>query len=103
MSNCVILQKIIYRLPGTKRPVFGLLLAQNEDGISLCFIKRPNGAHSHVICVAVDSGKGYYEEAKSSNFGLDNAAVATTIGLKLQAIAGGLEEVDIDKILEDLI
>jgi hypothetical protein len=101
--NCVILQKVVYRLPGSKRPVYGVLVGQNEDGISLLFIKKPNGAQSHSLALAVENvEKGFYEDAKTSQFALDKSSIAA-LGLKLQAIAGGLDQAEIEQMLEDLL
>jgi hypothetical protein len=100
--NCVILQKVIYRLPGTKRPVYGVLVGQNEDGISLLFIKKPNGAENNAVVFAVQHPKGFYEDAKTSQFAMDKESAAA-IGRKLQAIAGGLDETEIERMLEDLL
>jgi hypothetical protein len=100
--NCVILQKVVYRLPGTKRPVYGVVLGRNEDGINLLFVKRPNGAQSHSLALSVETEKGYYEDAKTSHYAMDKES-AVTIGRRLQAIAGGLDETEIERMLEDLL
>jgi hypothetical protein len=100
--NCVILQKVVYRLPRTKRPVYGVLVGQNEDGISLLFVKRPNGAQSHSLALAVQTEKGHFEDAHTSQFAMGKGAIAA-VGLKLQAIAGGLDETEIERMLEDLL
>jgi len=100
--NCVILQKIVYRLPGTKRPVYGVLVGQNEEGVALLFIKKPNGAQSHSLAFAVETEKGYYEDARTSQFPMDKGAIAA-VALKLQAIAGCLDETEVERMLEDLL
>lgn len=102
--NCVILQKVVYRLPGTKRPVYAVVLGQNEDGNSLLFVRKPNGAQSHCLAFAVDAGKGYYEATKTSEFTLDRSALGC-IGVRMQAVAGGLDDNDneLERMLEDLL
>jgi hypothetical protein len=100
--NCVILQKVVCRLPGTNRPVYGVVLGQNEDGVSALFIKKPNGAENHAVVFAVQHPKGFYEDAKTSQYALDKESAAA-IGRRLQAIAGGLDESEIERMLEDLL
>lgn len=102
MSCCVILEKIVYRLPGTKRPVYGVVLGENEDGSSLLFVKRPNGAQSHLLAIGVQTGNGYYEDARTSQFPLDKSGIAG-IGLRLRAIAESFDEAEVERMLQDLL
>lgn len=100
MSNCVILQKVVYRLPGTKRPVFALVLGHGSDGLSLLLLK-PNG-QGHSLAIAVQGEQGDFESVNVSQFPVELADM-TAIGTKLQAIAGSLGEDEVEQFLKDLL
>jgi hypothetical protein len=100
--NCVVLQKVVYRLPGSNRPVFAIVLGQSH-GLTLLFIKKPNGVQSHSLAIATENvDEGVFEAVNASHFPVGLADIAA-IGCKLQAVAGHLGESEMDKFLEDLI
>lgn len=96
---CFILRKVSYRLPGTNRLVWAVVLAENE-GLSLLFVQKPDGQRSHAIAIAAENvGEHVYEEVKASRFHLENEDLAG-IGGKLQALGENLYEPDFRRLFD---
>ena len=99
---CCILRKVTYRLPGTDRLVWGVVLAENE-GLSLLFVEKSDNHRTHAIAIAVENPvERVYEEAKTSGFQIEQDDL-TGIGGKLQALGENLYEADFRRLfhLED--
>ncbi|MHB9008114.1 MAG: hypothetical protein ACYDC1_14400 [Limisphaerales bacterium] len=66
--------------------------------------QEPNGGQNHYLTFGVDAGKGYYEDAKTSQFAMDKTSLAA-LGARMQAVAEGLDRNDneLERMLEDLI
>ena len=90
MDICI-LRKVPYRLPGTKRLVWAVVLAEHE-GLSLLFVQKPDDKRSHVLTIATENvAERLFEEANANRFSLDHSAMAE-IGKILQALGEGLSE-----------
>jgi hypothetical protein len=84
--NCVVLRKAIYKLSGTSRLVWAVVLAERE-GLTLLFVRKPDEKRTHALTVAVENVRErLYEDApNASRFHLESEDVAE-IGARLQAV-----------------
>ena len=96
MKICV-LRKVPYRLPGTTRLVWGVILCERE-GLSLLFVQRSDDNHSHSLVVAMeDVANRFYEPANGNIFPLDHEDLVD-IGNKLRALGKGFSETEFEKL-----
>ena len=88
--DCVILRKVPYRLPGTSRLVWAVIVAENQ-GLSLLFVTKPNGNGSHEIVVGTENVREQvFEVAKNaSQFPICYEELGE-VGNKLRALAENL-------------
>ena len=103
MANCIILRKVPYRLPGTDRLVWSVVLCE-RDGLSLLFVEKPDDKRSHTISIATENVRErVFEEVNASRFQLEHTDLAG-IGTKLQALGESLCDNDFRRYfnLEDL-
>jgi hypothetical protein len=97
--ECCILQKVIYRLPGTKRLTWAIVLAERE-GLCLLFVRGLSGDHSSGLVIATENvSQRIFEDVSVSRFPLETVDLAA-IGGKLRALGGSLTETDLMKFLE---
>ena len=88
MDICI-LRKVPFRLPGTSRLVWSVILCERE-GLSLLFVQRPDDKRSHTLTIATENvTERCFEEVNASGFQLEHADLAG-IGKKLHAIGEGL-------------
>lgn len=92
MEICI-LRKVPFRLPGTKRLVWAVVLAERE-GLSLLFVQKPDDQRSYTLAIATENvTERVFEEVNASRFTLEHDDLAE-IGRKLQALGEGLSEND---------
>jgi len=90
MDICI-LRKVPFRLPGTKRLVWAVILAEHE-GLSLLFVQKADDKRSHVLTIATENvAERVFEETNANRFPLDHSAMAE-IGKILQALGEGMSE-----------
>lgn len=96
MEYCV-LRKVAYRLPGTNRLVWAVILSEAE-GLSLLFVRKPDEKRSHTIALATENvSNHYFEDApNASRFPMENQDLAE-IGGKLQALGENLSNEEFHK------
>ena len=91
--NICILREVTFRLPGTDRLVWAVVLAQSE-GLSLLFVQKPDDKRSHTLTIATENVKEHvFEEVNASRFTLEHSDLAD-VGRKLQALGEGFCEND---------
>ena len=76
MDYCIV-RKVPYRLPGTKRLMWSIILAQRE-GLSLLFVKSPDAKGSHTLAVATENvaERGVFENVNAGQFPISSADLA---------------------------
>jgi hypothetical protein len=98
MKPCI-MRKVPYRLPGTARLVWAIVLAERE-GLSLLFIKRPDEKWNHEITIGTETAERVFESVPVSRFPIEHEDLEG-IGVKLQTLGGGLTEDEIDQFLRN--
>jgi len=94
--NCCIVRKIPYRLPGTSRLVWAVILAERE-GLSLLLVRKPEKGKSHIIAIAEENvEKHFYEDANASRFHIEHEDLSE-IGTRLQALGETFDEVEFER------
>ena len=92
MEICI-LRKVPFRLPGTKRLVWAVVLAEGE-GLSLLFVQKPDDKRSHILTIATENvTERVFEEVNASRFQIEHSDLAG-IGKILQALGEGISEND---------
>jgi hypothetical protein len=92
MEVCI-LRKVPFRLPGTKRLVWAVVLAERE-GLSLLFVQKPDDQRSHTLSIATENvTERVFEEVNVSRFQIEHGDLAS-IGKILQALGEGISEND---------
>ena len=92
MDICI-LRKVPFRLPGTKRLVWAVVLCERE-GLSLLFVQKPDDKRSHALTIATENvTERVFEEVNANRFQIEHGDMAE-IGKKLQALGEGISEND---------
>ena len=100
---CFLLKKVTYRLPGTNRLVWAVVLSENE-GLALLFVQKPDEKRpSEIVIGSENVGEHFYEEVKTSRFPIELEDLAR-IGAKIEALGEHLGRTDFRRLfdLEDL-
>jgi hypothetical protein len=98
MKPCI-MRKVAYRLPGTTRLAWAIVLAERE-GLSLLFAKRPDEKWNHEIAIATENpAERVFEGVNTSRFPVEHEDLEG-IGVKLNTLGGGLTEDEIDEFLK---
>ena len=97
MTNCIIMRKVPYRLPGTTRLVWAVILAERE-GLSLLFVQKPDEHRAHTLAIAAENvpERVFEDVTAASRFPLEEEDLVG-IGSKLQALGEGLSEAEIQR------
>ena len=96
MKVCI-LRKVPYRLPGTTRLVWAVILSERE-GLSLLFVQRHDDNQSHSLVIATeDVADRCFEAANATIFPLDHADLVD-VGDKLRALGKGISETEFEKL-----
>lgn len=103
--SIMLVEKVRYRIPGTSRLIWAIVLAQRE-GLSLLFVRSPDdvpgAAHPLAIATENNTRERVYEDVKTSCFPLERKDVLA-VSIKMQGIADLLCEGEVKNMLEDLI
>ena len=87
--RCVVLRKVPYKLPGTKRIVWGVIVGQS-GGLNLLFVRKPDEKHEHSLAITMENvPERLFENVDASQFLVGHEELAK-IGTNLQAVAEGL-------------
>ncbi len=98
MRVCLV-RKVPYRLPGSSRLVWSLILAERE-GLTLLLVPKTDDNRSHAIVVATENvPERVYESVNASTFPAEPGDLAE-IGSKLQALGDDMAKADIAKMFE---
>lgn len=96
--NPVIMRKVPYRLPGTTRLVWAIILAERE-GLTLLFVQRPGEDWNHEVAIGVENvAERVFEAANVSRFPVEHGDLAG-IGKKLKTLGDGLSESELEQWL----
>jgi hypothetical protein len=101
MEICI-LRKVPFRIPGTKRLVWAIILAE-RGGLSLLFVQKPDDKRSHILTIATENvTERVFEEVNASRFQIEHSDLAD-IGKKLLALGDGMSDDDFRRFfrLED--
>ncbi len=97
--KCCIMRKVPYRLAGTSRLLWGIVLAQRE-GLTLLFVRKPDDNHSHALVVATENpGEKVFEDVNASRFALE-AEDLSDVGTKLDALGDILSNDEFRKLFQ---
>jgi|SRR5208283_5663513 len=89
--ECCIIRKVPYRLSGTNRLVWAVILAERE-GLSLLFVQKPDDQRAHEIVIGIENvPERVFEVANACRFQVSHEDMAE-IGGKFRALAEGLSE-----------
>jgi hypothetical protein len=100
--KCCVLQKVPYRIPGTTRIAWAVVVAQRE-GLTLLFFQKHHEKHSHSLVIATENpAERVYEDVKVNRFPLETEDL-DALATKLEAMGEMLEKNDFRKLfhLED--
>ncbi len=97
MKPCI-MRKVPYRLPGTTRLVWAIVLAERE-GLSLLFIKRPDEKWNHEITIGTETAERVFEAVPVFRFPVEYEDLEG-IGVKFHTLGGSLTEDDIEEFLK---
>jgi hypothetical protein len=87
--RCVVLRKVPYKLPGTKRIVWGVIVGESRS-LSLLFVRKPDEKHEHMLAITMENvPERVFENVDASQFFVGHEELAK-IGTNLQAVAEGL-------------
>lgn len=94
--KCCILRKVPYRLPGTDRLVWAVILVERE-GLSLLFVRKLDKQRSHMLAIATENVRErVFETVNASTFQLEDNDLGK-VGIKLQALGEGMSEDELMK------
>ena len=87
--RCVVLRKVPYRLPVTKRIIWGVIVGESRS-LSLLFVRKPDEKHEHMLAITMENvPERVFENVDASQFFVGHEELAK-IGTNLQAVAEGL-------------
>ena len=85
----VVLRKVPYKLPGTKRIVWGVIVGESRS-LSLLFVRKPDQEHEHSLAITMENvPEQVFENVEASQFFVEPQELAR-IGTNLLAVAEGL-------------
>lgn len=92
MDICIV-RKVPFRITGTKRLVWAIVLSERE-GVSLLFVQKPDEQRSHLLVFATENvAERLYEEVKANQFAVDHDDLSG-IGKILTALGEGISRED---------
>ena len=90
------MRKVAYRLPGTTRLVWAIVLAQRE-GLSLLFVQKPDSERSHCLAIAAeDVEQRLFHDVPASRFSMEEEDLVG-IGMKLEALGERFAEAEVQR------
>ena len=97
--KCCIVRKVPYRLRGTSRIVWGIVLCERE-GLSLLYVQSPDANRSSVIAIATEHVVDkIFLDVNVNTFPLEEQDLLD-IGNKLNALGEGLIQDEIEKFFK---
>lgn len=95
----VIMRKVPFRLSGTTRLVWGIVLAERE-GLSLLFIKSPDDSRSHQLAICMENvPERVFESVNVSSFPVEQGDLES-IGVRLGALGDNLTTDEIEEFFK---
>lgn len=92
MKACII-RKVPYRLRGTTRIVWGIVLCERE-GLSLLWVQSPDNIRPHLVVIATEhEADKIFVDVNVNNFPLEKADLRS-MGSKMKALHQMLAEED---------
>ena len=92
MDICIV-RKVPFRITGTKRLVWAIVLSERE-GVTLLFVQKPDEQRSHLLTFATENvTERFYEEVKANQFTIEHDDLAG-IGKILTALGEGISRED---------
>lgn len=96
MRGVVVLRKVQYRLPGTKRVVWAVIVGESRS-LNLLFVRKPDQEHEHSLAITMENVPDrVFENVEASQFFVEPQELEK-IGMNLQAIADGLASEEFDR------
>jgi hypothetical protein len=90
MGDCIVLRKAVYRMPGTNRPVWAVVVAEAQsEPLSLLLVKTQHEDRPHMLALGIETSAGHYESAGCNHLAISTPELAA-LGGKLQALAENL-------------
>lgn len=97
MRGVVVLRKVRYRLPGTKRIVWGVIVGESRS-LNLLFVRKPDQEQEHSLAITMENvPEQVFENVEASQFFVEPAEKLARIGINLQAVAEGLASEDFER------
>ncbi len=98
--KCCLVRKVSFRLPGTNRLVWALILSERE-GLALLFVRKPDDNYSHSIVIGRENvAERIYEESNASVFSMETRDMID-IGSIFETLGHGLEKAEFSRFFED--
>jgi hypothetical protein len=94
-----IIRKAPYRLPGTNRIVWGVVLAESQ-GLSLLFVRSPDKNGNHTLTIATENAERVFESVNVSSFPIDRSQLLAATAI-LASVGGMMADEDIAEILKE--
>ena len=92
------MRKVPFRLPGSTRLVWGIILAERE-GLSLLFIKRPDEKWSHEIIIGTETAERVFESVNVFRFPIEHEDLEG-IGTKLKTLGKGMSVDELEQFFK---
>jgi hypothetical protein len=96
MRGFVVLRKVRYKLPGTKRIVWAVIVGES-GGLNLCYVRRPDQQNESRLTITMENvPEQVFENVEASQFFVEHEELAR-IGTNLQALADGLSSEEFER------
>ena len=93
--KCCLVRKVSFRLPGTNRLVWAIVLSERE-GLALLFVRKPDDNYSHSIVIALENvGERIYEESNASVFSMETRDMID-VGSIFETLGHGFQKSEFD-------
>jgi hypothetical protein len=97
MKPCIV-RKAPYRIPGTNRIIWGVVLAECQ-GLSLLFVRSPDKNGNHTLTIATENAERVFESVNVSSFPIDRPKLLAATAI-LAMLGGAMTEEEIADILK---
>ena len=97
--KCCLVRKVSFRLPGTNRLVWAIVLSERE-GLALLFVRKPDDNYSHSIVIARENvAERIFEISNASGFPFETRDMIE-IGSILETLGHGLQKSEFDGLFD---
>ena len=97
--KCIFVRRVPFRVAGTSRLVWSVILAERE-GLALLFVKKLEDSHSNSIVIATQNvAEKIYEQANTSFFSVEDADLLEA-GNILQSVGATLARNEFFKLFQ---